>query len=50
MKKLMILAILAVVALAILDITYQPKTEPDVVCPIANQHIEISYTQSKNPR
>ena len=50
MKKLMILAILAVIGLAILDFTYQPQTEPDLVCDMANKHIEFTYTQSKNPR
>ena len=39
MKKLTVLAILAVVALAVLDIVYQPETTADAVYPMANQHI-----------
>ena len=40
MKKLTVLAILAVVALAVLNIVYQPTTEADAVYPMANQRIE----------
>lgn len=40
MKKLTVLAILAVIALAVLNITYQPETAADAVYPMANQHIE----------
>lgn len=40
MKKLTVLAILAVIALAVLNIVYQPGTTADVVYPMANQHIE----------
>jgi len=43
MRKLMIAAILLVVALAVLDLTYEAGPEPDVVCPMANRHIEWYY-------
>ena len=39
MKKLTVIAILAVIALAVLNIVYQPITEPDAVYPMANQRI-----------
>lgn len=39
MKKLTAFAILAVAALAILNIVYQPVTPPDVVYPMTNQRI-----------
>lgn len=41
MKRLiMIASILAVIALAVLNLTYQFGPKPDVVYPMANQHIE----------
>lgn len=40
MKKLTVIAILAVAALAVLNILYQPPTTADSFYPIANQHIE----------
>lgn len=40
MKKLTVLAILAVIALAVLNIAYQPTTEADTVYPMTNQRIE----------
>jgi hypothetical protein len=39
MKKLTVVAILAVVALAVLNILYEPPTEADAVYPMANQQI-----------
>jgi hypothetical protein len=42
-KKLMILAILAVVALGIIDLTYDPGVKADVECPMANRNIEWHY-------
>ena len=38
-KILMIATIIAVVALTVLNLTYQDGIEPDVVYPFANQHI-----------
>ena len=38
-KLIMWLSIMAVVALAVLNLTYQEPIEPDVVCPMANQNI-----------
>lgn len=44
MRKLaMILSILAVVALSILNLTYSNEPKPDMVFPMANQHIEWHY-------
>ena len=34
---------LAVIALVILNLTVEPRTEPDLVLPMANQHIEWTY-------
>lgn len=42
-KVIMWLSILAVVALAVLNLTYQDSIEPDVVCPMANQNITWLY-------
>ena len=39
-KVIMWLSILAAVALAVLNIVYPFGPEPDVVYPMANQHIE----------
>ena len=39
-KVIMWLAILAVIALAVLNLVYDDSTPPDVVYPMANQHIE----------
>ena len=39
MKKLTVIAILAAIAMAVLDIAYQPVSEPDVVCTLTNQNI-----------
>ena len=43
MRKLMIVAILLAMALAVLDLTYDAGLEPDVVCPMANRNIEWYY-------
>lgn len=41
MKKLIMwISILAVVTLAVLNLTYKNELKPDVVYPMANQHIE----------
>ena len=42
-KKLMILAILAVVALTVLNLVYKEGPEPDIECPMANRHITWYY-------
>ena len=42
-KFLMILSVLAVIALAVLNLVYDDRIPPDVVCPMANQHIEWYY-------
>ena len=39
MKKATVLAVLAVIALAVLNILYQPATEADAVYPLTNQQI-----------
>ena len=43
MKKLMIFAILLALVMAVVDLTYDAGTEADVVCPMANRHIEWTY-------
>ena len=43
MRAAMVISILAVVALAVLNLTYRPATKPDVIYPMANQHIEWYY-------
>jgi hypothetical protein len=40
MKKLTWFAVLLVVALAVLNIAYQPETTADAVYPMTNQRIE----------
>ena len=41
MRKIaLVVSILAVVALAVLNLTYRNELEPDVVYEMANQHIE----------
>ena len=42
-KVIMWLAILAVVTLAVLNLTYQVEPEPDVVCQMANRNIKWYY-------
>ena len=39
-KVIMMVSILAVIALAVLNLTYQFGPKPDVVYQMANQHIE----------
>lgn len=39
-KVITILAVLAVVALGVLNLTYDFGTKPDMVHPMANQHVE----------
>lgn len=39
-KVIMMVSILAVIALAILNLAYHDGPEPDAVFPMANQHIE----------
>jgi len=43
MKKLMIFAILVVVALTALNLFYEDRVKPDVVCPMANRNIVWFY-------
>lgn len=42
-KFLLILSVLAVIALAVLNLTYPFGPEPDIICPMANRHIEWTY-------
>ena len=42
-KAMMILAILAVIALAVLNLTYKDGPEPDIECPMANRNIQWTY-------
>ena len=39
----MVLSILAVIALAVLNLTYDDAPQPDAVYPMTNQHIEWHY-------
>ncbi len=39
-KLLMVVSVLALVAMVILNLTYDDSIKPDVVYPMANQHIE----------
>ena len=50
MKKLMILAILLVMAVAALDLFYREEVKPDTEYPMVNQHVEYCYGKVKNPR
>ena len=42
-KKLMVIAILALVALAVLNLAYDSGIKPDAEFPMANRHIEWHY-------
>lgn len=42
-KVIMWLAILAVLVLAVLNLVYDYRIPPDVVCPMANQRISWHY-------
>lgn len=42
-KALLVVSILAVVALAVLNLTYHFGPEPDIVTPMANRNIEWTY-------
>lgn len=42
-KVIMWLSILAVIALAVLNVVCQPETTADAVFPMANQRIEWNY-------
>ena len=42
-RFLLILSVVAVIALAVLDLVYDDRIPPDVVCPMANRHIEWTY-------
>lgn len=43
MRKLMIFAILVVIAMAIVDLTYDDRIKPDRVYDMANRHIVWHY-------
>lgn len=43
MRKLLIASVLLVIALAIADLVYDPGYKADIVCPMANRHIEWNY-------
>lgn len=43
MKKLQAIVLLVVVGLVILNLAYKPGPEPDIILPMANQHIEWHY-------
>lgn len=40
---MVIFPVLAVIALAVLNLTYNDRIEPDEVFPMCNQHIEWHY-------
>ena len=42
-KALTVVAVLAVIALAVLNLTYDFGGKPDAVYPMANTHIEWEY-------
>ena len=42
-KFLLILSVLAVIALAVLNLAYDDRIPPDAVYSMANQHIEWTY-------
>jgi hypothetical protein len=42
-KVIMWLAILAVTVLSVLNLVYDDRIPPDVVCPMVNRHIEWYY-------
>jgi hypothetical protein len=42
-KILMVITVCAVVALAVLNLTYHFGPEPDVICEMANRNIEWHY-------
>ena len=42
-KLLMIIPVIAVIALAVLNLTYHDGPEPDAVYQMCNQHIEWHY-------
>ena len=42
-KAIMVLAVIAAVALGVLNLTYEPGLKPDAVYAMANQHIEWTY-------
>lgn len=43
MKKLLIVSVLAVIALTVLNLTYDPGYKADAVYQMANRHIEWTY-------
>ena len=45
MKKLMILAMIAAAVMAVIDLTYENKVQPDSVYPMANQNIRWEYAK-----
>ena len=47
MKVAMWISILAVIALAVLNLTYKVRPEPDAVYPMANRYIEWTYAGKK---
>jgi hypothetical protein len=44
-KVLLAISVIALAAMIWLNATYDPWPEPDVVCPMANQHIEWTYAR-----
>ena len=42
-KAVLVISVLAVIALAVLNIVYDDGIKPDVVYQMANQHIEWHY-------
>ena len=48
-KVLTVISLLAVIGLAVLNLTYQPGPDPDLILPMANQHIDWHYAGQKNP-
>ena len=46
-KTVMAILLVLVAVLAILDLTRKTGPEPDIVCPMANQHIEWTYAKGE---
>ena len=42
-KALLVVSVLAVIALAVLNLAYHFGPEPDIVIPMANRNIEWTY-------
>lgn len=44
-KVLLVVSLIAVITMAIIDLTYDDRMKPDAEFPMANQHIEWTYAK-----